>query len=162
MKKILVMMALVMVCLCCCDTIQKEETTISDGKVTVSEETKEGGLCSVDVISRRYYDHDTGLECYRFEDKDDVVLDSIVIKNAVDTIIGKGYYAGKYLVPHNGTMTIYWKNEQSVRVAYGTYDWRWIRHKYIVKVGSANHLEVSVDDESLYVGNFQVYEKDVD
>lgn len=158
MKKILVMMALVMVCLCCCDTIQKEETTISDGKVTVSEETKEGGLCSVDVISGRFYDSATGLERYSIEEKDDVVLDSIVIKNAVDTIIGKGYYAGKYLVPHNGTMTIYWKNEQSVRV----YDRRWIRHKYIVKVGSANHLEVSVDRESLFVGNFQVYEKDVD
>ena len=158
MKKILVMMALVVVCLCCCDTIQKEETTISDSKVTVSKETKEGGLCSVDVISGRFYDSATGLERYCIEEKDDVVLDSIVIKNAVDTIIGKGYYAGKYLVPHNGTMTIYWKNEQS-SVAY---DRRWIRHKYIVKVGSANHLEVSVDNESLFVGNFQVYEKDVD
>jgi hypothetical protein len=150
MKKIL--FALAMVCLCCCDTIQKEETTISDSKVTVSEETKEGGLCSVDVISRSNI----------FEHKDDVVLDSIVIKNAVDTIIGKGYYAGKYLVPHNGTMTIYWKNEQGTQGYVGPYKWRWIRHKYIVKVGSANHLEVTVDEESLYVGNFQVYEKDVD
>lgn len=139
MKKILFALGITIVCLCSCNALQKDDAIVTDCKVAVSEETKGAGMCVVDIsLMSTQFD-------YEFK------IDSIQLKNAKDSVLGLGYYIGSYSVPHNGTITLYWKDNNKRE--------KWVRHKYKVKVGIANHLDLRMGTWSLYIGDVEVYDK---
>lgn len=157
MKRILFILS-VIICLYSCNTKQKENTTISNQEINTKD------VCIIDISTNSV--DVNGNENYNTKEADELAIDSIHIKDINENIVGVGYYLGSYSVPHNGTMTIYWRDKQYVDINNNK-KWvkTWIKHKYVLNVGNANHLEAYIDYlnySKLYVGRVQVYENEVD
>ena len=135
MKKILVALGIVAICLCGCNNNitnpevdepnneTKTETPSTNGTL---DDEKSNCLVSISVDGSNNGDYAS----FKY-----LMLNSLTIKDENGKVVGTGDFLGSYYVPYDGTITINWNHRESTSDSF-------ITSEYTFNVKSAHQLDV--------------------
>ena len=139
MKKILVALGIVAICLCSCnnnitnpelDEPTNETKTETPSTNSSLSDEKSNCLVKISVLDNSY--SSVGY----------IVLNDLTIKDKNDKVVGTGKYWGNYYVPYDGTLTINW-NHREYAGSNSNYN-QWTTSEYTFNVQSAHELDVLI------------------
>ena len=139
MKKILSALGIIVICLCSCnnnitnpelDEPKNETKTETPNTNSTLDNEKSNCLLNISPINTGY------------SSVEDLVLNSLTIKDENGKVVGSGDYWGSYYVPYDGTLTINWKHRG------GHADF--VTSEYTFNVKSAHQLDFVVSNTYSY------------
>ena len=139
MKKILVALGIVAICLCSCNNnITNPEVDEPNNETKTETPSTNGTLddeksnCLINISAEGSSTSSTN-----YATVDYLQLNSLTIKDENGRVVGTGDYWGSYYVPYDGTLTINWSHRE-----YRNYSF--ITSEYTFNVRSAHQLDVVV------------------
>lgn len=142
MKKILVALGIVAICLCSCNNnITNPEVDEPNNETKTETPSTNGTLndeksnCLINISA------ESSSSSTNYATVDYLQLNSLTIKDENGKVVGTGDYWGSYYVPYDGTLTINWNHRE-----YRNYSF--VTSEYTFNVRSAHQLDVVVYNSS--------------
>lgn len=137
MKKILVALGIVAICLCSCNNnITNPEVDEPNNETKTETPSTNGTLddeksnCLINISAEGSSTSSTN-----YATVDYLQLNSLTIKDENGKVVGTGDYLGSYYVPYDGTITINWNHREYTGDSFTT-------SEYTFNVKSAHQLDV--------------------
>ena len=139
MKKILVALGIVAICLCSCNNnITNPEVDEPNNETKTETPSTNGTLddeksnCLINISAEGSSTSSTN-----YATVDYLQLNSLTIKDENGKVVGTGDYWGSYYVPYDGTLTINWSHREH-------WNYSFVTSEYTFNVRSAHQLDVVV------------------
>ena len=143
MKKILVALGIVAICLCSCNNnITNPEVDEPNNETKTETPSTNGTLDDEKSNCLVHISAESSSSSTNYATVDYLVLNSLTIKDKNGKVVGTGSYWGSYYVPYDGTLTINW-NHREYDGSNSSWN-QWTTSEYIFNVQSAHELEVVV------------------